>query len=883
MKIRQIINNTGNPTCTILYVLVSVFLYRADGSDNDADLIQWPESPVMVSNTEAIIEAFWNPALASASRWSVRDKNNVSKPILTPYWDRLQLDWNATSASGEAVIERDFDLHVDGFESLILRAQIPTDVMASASVIVDGKEQNIFSGRYGAISHLEIEGGLEGKHLEKIVIRFAASTPGQKIVKLRWIMLGKKGLAWVGPIPDYNRYISSDSGKPFEPGLALLHNAKDIEYLRVITAQPEFTNIWQKDLDAITELLSAATDFPVRRYTLYAPDRYGRVDDVRTGEFNLALQAALAGLVSKNETMMRFAAEGAIRLALTEQWAEGLVSHMPGSTWRHSAFAENIGTIQAALLLDFCWHRLTAEGRALIGQAIREKGLPRLKEHRDAYANQGVRFHKGLLLGQLALAKARLGAPMSAQEIQFEIDSMNGLLEPLIREDGTYPEGLGYGLGTLTSTLLTYHVASKELGKPIKDLVDTDILAGLRFAVEMQEDLPEVVALFGSGPLQGIDFKRYANPISLLQPPKQYSNLPEMWGFGVDWLWYRDTLRQENADVGGFPRFSLYPDGGWIFARDDSANDAIKISFESGLWSGHGHSWMHKNSLTLDAWGQALLFTRKHVSYGDGRYFQTSRTAAYNTFSPGGRNQDARGTLGRGSVLRAAQDLPHTTVMEADNATAWKEGVELARRRVLFIRPHVILIEDTLQLEGEETGVQSWNSLMPFEKTGTHTAKLSTDSGNVLISLLNPQTTLMETRKDSVHRNRKRSSETGNSTKIVPVFQTVFTSSPSKQHVQLTVISLHPSAATLHELPKIRVTGKNGRLIKIIQGDSVTRIVPTTAYHKSDLWGVETDGSFTFATMKNNELVEAGAFDANFIKFKDITNRGNGFLFLENP
>lgn len=837
----------------------------------------WPASPIMVSNTEGIIEAFWDPNLFSASRWSISENDNVSNSNLTQYWDRLQLDWKAPTTPREIVIERDYDLHVEGFDSLNLRVQFPPDVTASASVLVDGKKQDIFTNRHGATSHLELVGTLEGKHLEKITVHFSASTPGKKIIKLNWLMLSRKGLAWVGPIPDFNRYLSSDSGNPFDPGLALLHDAKDIEYLRELTTESEFSLIWKKDLNTLNRLLSASAENPVRRYTLYAPERYGRVYDIRTHEFNLALQAALAGLVSKNEALMRFAAQGAIRLTLTERWQEGFVSHMPGSSWSHSAFAENIATIQASLLLDFCWHWLTPEGRALIGQAIREKGLPNLEDHRDAYANQGVRFHKGLLLGQLALAKSGLGAPMSAQDVQFEIDSMNRLLDPLIREDGTYPEGIGYGLGTLTSTLHTYHAASRELDKPIKDLVDPDILASLKFVVAMEDDLPEVIALFGAGPLQSDDLMRYAKPASLLQPPRQYSNLPEMGGLGVDWLWRRDGFQQENT-ADEFPRFSVYPDGGWILARGDSVNDDIKISFESGLWSGDGHSWLHKNSLTLNAWGQTLLLSRKHVAYADGRFFQTSRTAAYNTLSPGGRNQDARGTPERGSVLRVAEDLTRTTVMEADNATAWKKGVGLALRRILFIRPHVFLIEDTLQLEAEETGVQSWNSLIPFGKTSRHMAKLKTDSGNVVISLLTPENTLMETREDSVHRIIKQSPDSGKVTQFVPVFQTVFTSPSSKKHTLLTAITLHPSAASPFEFPQISVAGINANLVEITQGNSVTRISRTSTHEDSYLWGVESDGSLAFATMENNEVIEAGAFKASFIKYKDKINRGKGFL-----
>jgi hypothetical protein len=93
------------------------------------------------------------------------------------------------------------------------------------------------------------------------------------------------------------------------------------------------------------------------------------------------------------------------------------------------------------------------------------------------------------------------------------------------------------------------------------------------------------------------------------------------------------------------------------------------------------------------------------------RYRHTTRTEAYNTFSPSGRDQDASGTPGRGSKLAVAKDLGARVVVEADNATAWKNGVEQARRRMLLIRPGTMVVEDTGRFTESETGIQSWNAL----------------------------------------------------------------------------------------------------------------------------------------------------------------------------
>ena len=49
-------------------ILSNVLL--GSGEDPNIDRSTWPESPVMVSNTDAVIESFWDFKLGYTSRWS---------------------------------------------------------------------------------------------------------------------------------------------------------------------------------------------------------------------------------------------------------------------------------------------------------------------------------------------------------------------------------------------------------------------------------------------------------------------------------------------------------------------------------------------------------------------------------------------------------------------------------------------------------------------------------------------------------------------------------------------------------------------------------------------------------------------------------------------
>ena len=139
------------------------------------------------------------------------------------------------------------------------------------------------------------------------------------------------------------------------------------------------------------------------------------------------------------------------------------------------------------------------------------------------------------------------------------------------------------------------------------------------------------------------------------------------------------------------------------------------------MWDGHGHSWYHKHALTLDAWGEQVLLTRDYLSYEDARSRHTMSTRFYNTFAPAQRDQDATGTAGCGAELSVAEDYQALAIVESDNATAWSSNVRHAVRRALFVRPGVLIVQDVVQLDTPETGVQSWNSLTEWQLEDTRT------------------------------------------------------------------------------------------------------------------------------------------------------------------
>jgi hypothetical protein len=294
---------------------------------------------------------------------------------------------------------------------------------------------------------------------------------------------------------------------------------------------------------------------------------------------------------------------------------------------------------------------------------------------------------------------------------------------------------------------------------------------------------------------------------------------------------------QSVAEPPSFPPFSVFPEGGWVFMGSDKS-EAPRIAFECGLWDGHGHSWYHKHAITLDGWGERLLITRHHLDYADARSRHTMSTRLYNTFAPGERDQDATGTPGRGARLIKAEDQGAVVLVESDNATAWKQNVKRAVRRALFIRPNVVIVQDVVELEDPETGVQSWNSLHPWRVEGNASATSRAGEAAVRVMCVGTPAAELAAGEASVHHTRSPEGE-------VPVYRAAFTAPAARRHRLLTVIEAIPPEGA-GEPASVKVLGNAQPLIEIRQGNSLVRVAGGDV-DPAWIWGNKTRDEFSFA------------------------------------
>ena len=866
---------------TKIFLSIVAMLTPAAASPDLTDP-QWPTAAVPINASEAVVEAFWDPEIAAETRWRftpIADTGNpTSQHPIIRRWDCIEIGWDTSTSINGVSIERPFNLPLLDYERLVFRLNLSPDCLAKLSVKIDGRWQSSEPPASGDYSAIEVVQAISGRQLEGVRLDITSSKPGPQTMKLRWVMLQKPGATWAAPKIDFEKFLVAPTSPP-QPGLGLLFGPAEMNQMRELYLGPLFDQVRAADHKLVESHRTVDPLSHLRPFLLYGSEFMRKRDQPYRRDVD-GLLLAMHGLLTRDEDALIRAAQHAIVLAHMDHWADGFMDRFPGSNWTHAGFAPNVGSIHASLLLDWCWDVLTPEGRELIRESIRTKGLPYIKPHLSAMANQGVRFHKGLILGKIASDTTH--HPSLKEDIAEDISRMDTKLTPLIREDGTFAEELGYGLGTTTSTLLTYHVAARYLGKPLSAVVNPRIIGGLNFALLQQESLPSPLAAFAAGPLNEDRMAALCVPSQILEASG--FSATEMAVFGLDWLWAPKLHATINPHA--LSPFSIHREGGWIFAGSDQTG-SLRLGFESGLWGDEGHNYKHKNALTVSANGMPLLLSRQHVAYADKRYESTAATTAYNTFAPGGRNQEV--TLPRitreqihgpgsappsprGSELLAAADLGRTVVLVADTASAWTDNVEQCKRRVILLRPGVILIEDTALLATPETGVQIWNSLFPWQSTGSDQATITTTQTELKLQVITPAMPSVRLHENSVHRIK-------NPLSIIPVHAASVTLPAAKQHRVITLITNHPLGATP---PSIKHLGPDPAApigLQVRQGETIWTFYFAAAELAQTL-DLQTDGTWGFITSVSGETTEVGVFSATHLAWQDQTTTGDGFLSL---
>ena len=137
---------------------------------NRMETRHWPQESVKVSPVEGVIEAFWNPRLKTAARWT-SDNGKV-----TASWDCCFFNMQTGPSGGSPAMSRVYRIDLGDYQWQRVRLRSGMGVRTTILAEVDGTEHEA-----GIHDALEIVGSICGRHVDAIDTEVRC-----RVVRHRW-------------------------------------------------------------------------------------------------------------------------------------------------------------------------------------------------------------------------------------------------------------------------------------------------------------------------------------------------------------------------------------------------------------------------------------------------------------------------------------------------------------------------------------------------------------------------------------------------------------------------------------------------------------------------------------------------------------------------
>ena len=438
---------------------------------------------VAINEAEAIFEPFWDggESYPCPQKYGVLQEyqkrihpDAVAKAEQTWCSAAVQIEKGAGSEVPSCVLSRDCMLNIEGYDRLMANVSASRETRVTVRCTVDGTERLILDF-HGVDQNHEVEGELHGRCMTHIEIAVYAEWEG--CAELFWLGLAnaKKREEMLKKPSGFQSDWSGcfAEGEPdFSPRIGLFFSAEELETLRERVKRPPYDTKYAALREQLAQYRSLNPEQLIGDYLGHPDPRWERDRDrwpFSSG--NLMTDLALVGAIDQDEELLRLACRLALSVSCSRYWSEGFMGALPGTTWHHRSFSEDILLTGCAAVLDFAGNFLSWHGRNLIHNAMILRGLSRMDA--DFFTmeyihgmNQGIVFSRGRINALIALA---YDYPRFHTRILEAKQVLEAALGRYLMEDGGCPEGPGYWNYAVSESFATYAVLAKYHQKSLEE------------------------------------------------------------------------------------------------------------------------------------------------------------------------------------------------------------------------------------------------------------------------------------------------------------------------------------------------------------------------------------------------------------------------------
>ena len=691
--------------------------------------------PIPINEAEAMLDPLWARSDAG-DRYRLTAAGHARAHLDRSFGAaRLQIE-RARPGKVAATLRRAGDVDLAGYDTFRLFATVPAWVRFTITAKIDGRSVVLMKDVRGRNEHDEFDGRFRGRRMSGLRIEFTLTEDRPAAVGLSWTMLADRGAqkrmeARRSPYtPDWPGMLVDRPGKA-APRIGIFFGARELAALRRRVRSGVLKDVYQRIRQGAERSLAAKPEADVGKWIPKRDRRWCRNRDMMRRQVNGAMERlALVGLIENNTAMSRLAARMALSAAHCETWCESVMGMMPGCTWHHRSFTEEIYSRACALVLDWAGHVLTDQGQAVIRDAIIMKGLPRIEADFKTmeyirHMNQGIVFSSGRIIGAMGLLPAY---PRYASLIDEAERDLHEMIDNYVHDDGGTLEGPGYWNYTFRMAMPTLLALARRRGKTLRQYATKTLIRTGDFGLAMRSIAggpAEFLPVNDCKPATGFAPSLVAAYAQLSPRPEwkaMFAELHASGGLGseMDLLFLAPAAAPKKA-VLVKPAFRALPDVG---QADSIRRDRKLGHVHCHLCTGPTHSGHYnedKGSFLLEVEGEALAIDRGVTVYSHPETGLLKLAARHNLLYP----EPADGRLvhqlsgGEGGRLASAIEQHGAVMMVSDNRLAWEPGVFRANlRRVFSPAADLYIFDDEVRLVEAMAVSFRLNSLAPMRQRG---------------------------------------------------------------------------------------------------------------------------------------------------------------------
>ena len=683
-----------------------------------------------INVAEAVIEPFFDPTLSGMKEWKFFDGSAHGLKV-SPSWAYPSIDWARRPKDGKVIsMYRDYSLDVSKYDKLIVCAAFPEGCEITIKAMTE-KGETIYKKKLTASIKKEHSLDLEGaKILKRITIELVTPREGPNMGWLVWIGLQNSKLLenylqqWKDIDTSWDGYIRNDKFIPsFKPKYGLVVDSNEIGKLQEFHAAFLKNNGTTPFIENIKAIKNMIPEQLISEYVPHDENRFNRERDmgkILTVREGYGVQLAVAGILLKDENLMRLAARHALSLAYCPNWKESFWCDFPGSIWNHRAFTQNLYSYQCAMILDLCGEYFTWLGREFIMRRIAEEGLATInwvswKYEYVHHMNQMALFSHGRLAGSVALEKEWPRAKwMTEQGYKDVYENVENIILP----DGGYVEGPTYFQAMAGDASLAMYIYAKARNKTLSEVMPDVMLRTKDFAsaIISSDEKKDVIPICDARPMSNFDMllvMANALPNSdwgnmLNKKLRREGGMPNSFLALKLFEEFKDTLTKSKPVV-------LLPDMGLTASNRELNGTKVKIAFIGNkAYAEHTHE--DKGSFILEFSGETFAMDPGTTDYANPLSITFKYCDRHNMLVPYGFSERAKPLTPIPFDIRPQVSGDEKSYnVYCDLSKSWGSYYKKWIREIKSDDPFSFTIKDVYELSKGEGVEFFWSTELPVE------------------------------------------------------------------------------------------------------------------------------------------------------------------------